>query len=53
MKFLIIVIIAVVVIAKIFENKLVIRFDTLFRKGFPIIKDKYGVYCYTRKARRW
>ena len=32
-----------------FKNKIVFRFDTLFRKGFKVIKDTYGVYCFTGK----
>ena len=44
-----IIIVAIVILAKVIENKLVIRFDTIFRKGFSIIKDRYGIYCFTGK----
>ena len=33
----------------IVKNKLVIRVDTFFRKGFAKHDDKYGVYCFTGK----
>lgn len=33
----------------IVKNKLVIRVDTFFRKGFEKHDDKYGVYCFTGK----
>ena len=35
-------------VAYCIKNKMVIRFDTLFRKGFKKYNDKYGVVCYVR-----
>lgn len=32
----------------IIKNKIVIRVDTFFRKGFEKHDDKYGVYCFCR-----
>lgn len=32
-----------------YKNKVVFRFDTLFRKGFKVNKDTFGVYCFTGK----
>ncbi len=31
------------------KYKLIIRFDTLFRKGFKKIVDKYGIFCFVGK----
>lgn len=36
-------------IAWLWRNKIVFRFDTLFRKGFKRIQDMYGVYCWIGK----
>lgn len=49
MWWFIIFIVCLILVVKVYENKLVIRFDTLFRKGFKIQKDVYGVYCFTGK----
>lgn len=38
----------IVLIAVIYKNKLIIRFDTFFRKGFKKTDDKYGVYTFVR-----
>lgn len=32
----------------IIKNKMIIRVDTFFRKGFSKHDDKYGVYCFCR-----
>lgn len=48
MKFLLFVF-ALFIIAYFWTNKIVFRFDTLFRKGFKRIKDTYGVYCWIGK----
>lgn len=37
------------IIMKCFESKLIIRFDTFFRKGFKKITDRYGVFCWVGK----
>ena len=34
----------------IIKNKIVIRFDTFFRKGFSKHDDKYGIYCFARET---
>lgn len=39
----------IAIIAFIIKNKLVIRVDTIFRKGFEKHDDNYGVYCFTGK----
>lgn len=45
------VIIAVIVfvVAYLWNNKIIFRIDTLFRKGFKKINDSYGVYCWVGK----
>lgn len=42
-------IILIVVALKCFENKIIIRFDTFFRKGFKKNNDRYGVFCWVGK----
>lgn len=49
MVLLIVVMICIIGFSYLWQNKLVIRFDTLFRKGFKLKKDVYGVYCFTGK----
>lgn len=39
----------VIGIMKCVQNKVIIRFDTLFRKGFRKNYDKYGVFCWVGK----
>lgn len=46
---LFIIFIFLIVILKMIQNKIVFRFETLFRKGFKKQKDTYGVYCFTGK----
>lgn len=46
---LLLIIIFIILISYLIKNKIVFRFDTLFRKGFTIDKDTYGVYCFTGK----
>lgn len=46
--FLLFVVGLIVFFTYLYKNKIVFRFDTLFRKGFKIQKDTYGVYCFTR-----
>lgn len=46
---LIIFIVFFIIVAKCIQNKLVIRFDTIFRKGFRKHKDNYGVFCWVGK----
>lgn len=41
MLYLILVIVTIVIVSKVVQSKLIIRFDTLFRKGFKITQDKY------------
>lgn len=41
-------IIAIMIIYMI-KNKLIIRFDTFFRKGFEKKDDKFGIYCFDGK----
>lgn len=48
MIFLIVVVVLIALISYCWSNKLIIRFDTVFRKGFRLQKDVYGVYCFTR-----
>lgn len=47
MIFLILIIIIIAIYMA--KNKLVLRIDTLFRKGFEKHDDKYGIYCFTGK----
>lgn len=42
-------IIILIICVYLIKNKLVIRIDTFFRKGFKKTKDKYGVYCFCGK----
>lgn len=44
----ILLLILIIVITYVIKNKLIIRFDTFFRKGFSKHDDKYGVYCFCR-----
>lgn len=39
----------IILIVWIVKNKIVLRVDTFFRKGFKKNDDKYGVYCFTGK----
>ena len=39
----------IIVVSYLYKNKISFRFDTLFRKGFKINKDTFGVYCFTGK----
>jgi len=48
MFLLILFLIFIVALLYIIKNKLVIRIDTFFRKGFSKHDDKYGVYCFCR-----
>lgn len=43
------ILILLIIIGILIKNKVVIRFDTLFRKGFRKINDKYGCYCWVGK----
>lgn len=52
MILVIILLIVFIVAITLIRNKVLIRFDTFFRKGFTKYDDKYGVYCFCRKARR-
>lgn len=45
---LIFILLLIVVVMKMFQNKVIIRLDTLFRKGFRKNNDKYGVFCWVR-----
>ena len=49
MLLIILIFLLIIFITYIIKNKIVIRFDTLFRKGFKKNDDKYGVYCFTGK----
>lgn len=46
---LIIIVIGLVLIVQLVKNKVIIRFDTFFRKGFKKYHDKYGVFCWVGK----
>lgn len=39
----------IIFIIYIIKNKIIFRFDTLFRKGFKKLDDKYGVFCFCGK----
>lgn len=41
--------ILIILVLWIIKNKIVLRIDTFFRKGFKKNDDKYGVYCFTGK----
>lgn len=47
----IIIMVLLVIVVKCVQNKIIIRFDTLFRKGFKKYNDKYGVFCWVGKQR--
>lgn len=53
MLFFIILLLIVIIVGYVISNHLVIRFDTFFRRGFRKNNDKYGVYCWVGKQRRW
>lgn len=38
-----------IIILKCLQNKIIIRFDTFFRKGFKKYNDRYGVFCWVGK----
>ena len=41
--------ILIFVIAYLWKNRIVVRIDTFFKKGFKRIKDSFGVYCWVGK----
>jgi len=45
----ILILLLIIIIAYLVKNKVVFRFDTLFRKGFKLLHDRYGCYCFTGK----
>lgn len=45
----VIIMIAIILIAYIIKNKIIVRFETFLRKGFTKNDDRYGVYCFTGK----
>ena len=47
---LFILIVILVIVLYCWKNRLVIRIDTIFRKGFKRIKDTYGVYSWCRQT---
>lgn len=49
MILLILFIFLVVALIYIIKNKIVIRVDTFFRKGFEKHDDKYGIYTFAGK----
>lgn len=46
---LILLVIFFVIVVKLIQNKVIIRVDTFFRKGFKKNNDNYGVYCWVGK----
>lgn len=46
---IIVILFLLVVILIMVKNKVIIRIDTLFRKGFKKYSDKYGVVCFVGK----
>lgn len=46
-NFIILAVLLIIVIY-LYQNRIIIRVDTFFRKGFKRIKDEYGVYCWCR-----
>lgn len=46
---LIVVVLVFVIVFKLIQNKVIIRFDTFFRKGFKKHNDNYGVFCWVGK----
>ena len=47
--FLLLLILAIIIVVSyLIKNKIVFRFDTLFRKGFARKKDMFGVYVFCR-----
>lgn len=49
MVWFIFILILLIIIGICIKKKLIIRFDTFFRKGFAKIEDRYGVYCWVGK----
>ena len=49
MIWFIVLLILLIIIGICIKKKLIIRFDTFFRKGFAKIEDRYGVYCWVGK----
>ena len=49
MIFLILLPIVIIFLTYVIKNKMIIRFDTFFRKGFKKTNDKYGLYCFCGK----
>lgn len=47
--FLLLILIIIIIVSYFIKNKIVFRFDTLFRKGFARKKDMYGVYVFCGK----
>lgn len=48
LQFIFILVIFIIVL-KCLQNKIIIRFDTFFRKGFKKYNDRYGVFCWVGK----
>lgn len=48
MIIIIIVVFVIALISFIWKNKIIVRLDTLFRKGFKKYNDKYGIYAFCR-----
>lgn len=46
MLLFILIIILIIVFSIFLNNKLIIRFDTFFRRGFKKTDDSFGVYCW-------
>lgn len=46
---IVIIILGVVIILSCYNNKIKIKWDTFFKKGFKANRGKFGVYCYCGK----
>lgn len=49
MIYFILFMLSLIIILKLIQGKVIIRFDTFFRKGFKKIKDKFGCYTWVGK----
>lgn len=42
-------ILLLIIFLKFFQNKIILRVDTFFRKGFKKTNDTYGIYNFVRR----
>lgn len=47
---LLFILIVILLVIKIFESKITIKFNTFFRRGFKKIDNEFGLVCYSRQT---